>query len=375
MNSRNSEESKTIVAILTMPDACGYFRGNQANFRDIIRTGQEMGFLVYVVTAKDLKLTEETVVGYSLNHENMWEQQSFPLPHVIYNRIPQREDELKPNVRRKIKECLLHPSIELYNPHFFNKWHLFEWLKVSKATQHLVPKTKRLTTESSLQRMLERFPFLYLKPESGKAGKGIMMLKYQRGKLLPYRLKVQNQKTNTTYKANSIRRLWARIHHETGATPYIMQQGIELASINNRPFDLRILLQKTGSGQWGVTGVGARMAGLKSITTHVPRGGTIEDPQKLLSTLFGAEASSSILNRVRTTAIIIARQIEKGSGYIHGEMSMDLGIEDTGSLWFFEANAKPMKFDEPHIRKRSLERIFHYCQYLARQHKTDTVKK
>lgn len=28
-----------------------------------------------------------------------------------------------------------------------------------------------------------------------------------------------------------------------------------------------------------------------------------------------------------------------------------------------------MKFDEPHIRKKSLERIFQYSQYLSRQPK------
>lgn len=52
-----------------------------------------------------------------------------------------------------------------------------------------------------------------------------------------------------------------------------------------------------------------------------------------------------------------------------GEMSMDLGVDENGGLWFFEANSRPMKFDEPAIRKLSLERIFHYGQHLARQFK------
>ncbi|WP_280521138.1 YheC/YheD family protein [Paenibacillus mangrovi] len=348
-----------------MSNGPGFFRGNESNFGDIVRTGQEMGFPVYVVTIKDLKLSGEKVKGYTLNADEEWEQQHFPPPQVIYNRIPSREDELRPAVRRKINECLVNPDIRFYNPYFFNKWHLFEWLKQSKSTVHLVPKTRRLRGEASLQKMLERYPCLYLKPESGKAGKGIMMLKYQEDKLLPYRLKVQHHKNSTTYKGANIQRLWARIKSETGASPYIVQQGIELASVDNRPFDLRILLQKTKRGQWGVTGVGARMAGSKSITTHVPRGGSIEDPNKMLTAVFGSEMAPRIMNCVKTTAIVIARQIEKASGYIHGEMSMDLGVDAAGSIWFFEANAKPMKFDEPHIRQRSLERIFHYSQYLA----------
>ncbi|MGN7358164.1 YheC/YheD family endospore coat-associated protein [Paenibacillus sp. SAF-054] len=365
MTNVNEEDSKPVVAILTMPGGPHHFRGNQANFQDIVRTGQEMGFPVYVVTIRDLKLSGESIKGYTLNADMEWEQQRFPLPHVIYNRIPQREDERKPAVRRKIMECLAHPDIKFYNPYFFNKWHLFEWLKKSKATEHFVPRTRRLRGEIGLQQMLDRFPCLYLKPESGKAGKGIMMLKYQRDRLLPYRLKVQNHRNSTTYKGANIQRLWARIRNETGISPYIIQQGIELASVDNRPFDLRVLLQKTEKGQWGVTGVGARMAGSKSITTHVPRGGSIEDPMRMLSIVFGADSASGIMNRVKTSAIIIARQIEKASGYAHGEMSMDLGMDAAGSLWFFEANAKPMKFDEPHIRQKSLERIFHYCKYLA----------
>ncbi|MEC0368881.1 YheC/YheD family protein [Paenibacillus chibensis] len=365
MTNVNEEESKPVVAILTMPGGRIHFRGNQANFQDIVRTGQEMGFPVYVVTIKDLKLSGETIKGYTLNEKKEWEQRLFPLPQVIYNRIPQREDELRPAVRRKIKECLVHPAIRFYNPYFFNKWHLFEWLKKSKSTAHFVPKTKRLRGEAGLQKMLERYPCLYLKPESGKAGKGIMMLKYQKDKLLPYRLKVQNHKGSTTYKGANIQRLWARIRMETGASPYIIQQGIELTAVDNRPFDLRVLLQKTERGQWGVTGVGARMAGTKSITTHVPRGGSIEDPKEMLAIVFGAEFAPGIMNRVRNTSIIIAKQIEKASGYTHGEMSMDLGMDASGNIWFFEANAKPMKFDEPHIRQKSLERIFHYCKHLA----------
>jgi hypothetical protein len=69
---------------------------------------------------------------------------------------------------------------------------------------------------------------------------------------------------------------------------------------------------------------------------------------------------------------MIARQIERGAGHSLAEMSMDLGVDQEGGIWFFEANAKPMKFDEPDIRRRSLDRIFQYGQYLL---KTRTGKK
>lgn len=48
------------------------------------------------------------------------------------------------------------------------------------------------------------------------------------------------------------------------------------------------------------------------------------------------------------------------------EMSMDLGLTEDGKLWFFEANAKPEKFDEPTIRRLSLSNLIHYAQYVSR---------
>lgn len=367
MNTRLPDESKPVIAILTTSDRVRQFNGNRNNFRDIIRMGKEMGFLVYVVTVRDLKLEDRMVNGYVPSPGGkLWYSIPVPLPQIIYNRIPTREDEEKATVARKITQCLEHPGIQIYNPYFFNKWHLFEWLKGSHSTSKHVPKTRRLRSANTLTAMLNNHTSLYLKPEDGKAGKGIMRLKYRADTTLPYRLQIQSGKKNVTYKAASMDRLWMRIGKEKGASRYIVQQAIELATHRGRPFDLRVLLQKNGRGGWGVTGIGARLAGARSITTHVPRGGSIEEPSSMLEGTFGTERAASILKSVPTTALLIARQIERASQTTLGEMSMDLGVDENGGLWFFEANSRPMKFDEPAIRKLSLERIFQYGHHLAR---------
>ncbi len=66
---------------------------------------------------------------------------------------------------------------------------------------------------------------------------------------------------------------------------YIVPARHSAGYVERRPFDLRVLVQKNSKGQWDITGVGARVAGSSSITTHVPRGGSIEDPEKLLSAI------------------------------------------------------------------------------------------
>lgn len=355
-----------IVAILTMNDDQKNFRGNRNNFIDIFNTGRRMGFLVYLVTVKDLNLQMKHIIGYFYK-DHMWKQGWFPLPHVIYNRIPQREDESLPAVRDKIKEILAHPSIRLFNPYFFNKWNLFEWLKKSKLTKKYIPSTKRLKTPASLGKMLLKHHYLFLKPESGRTGVGIMTLRVHPKESLKFQLTVQDKEKSHSYKCATIPKLWDHIRKQAKASHYIVQQGISLAASNRRPFDLRVLVQKNERGIWDLTGIGARVAGTASITTNVPRGGSIDDPKKLLLASFGEEQSQCIIDRAKHAALIIAGQIEHASGHLHGEMSMDLGVDAKGIIWFFEANAKPMKFDEPHIRILSLKRIFQYCYYLAKQ--------
>jgi hypothetical protein len=366
----DAKAKRPVFAILTIEDDVQLFRGNRNNFADLIRTGRELGFTAYVVTANQLKLSKPRVAGYTFSEETQtWKKGVFPLPDIVYNRVPMREDEMLPAVRRKIEACLKHPNIRLFNPAFFNKWNLFEWLSLSKTTRPYIPVTRRLVSRESLRRMLKQHPFLYLKPVSGKAGVGIMSVRLYKEKQLPYRLKLQQKKRSKTFRCGTFDGLWNRIKKQSQGERYIAQQGIELAAYADRQFDLRALIQKNQRGQWDITGIGARLAGSTSITTHVPRGGSIEEPEKLLVGAFGPEQARKILAKVKSAALLIARQIERASGHELGEMSMDLGVDKQGGIWFFEANSKPMKFDEPHIRQKSLERIFQYSQFLLKQKK------
>ncbi|MEF3306500.1 YheC/YheD family endospore coat-associated protein [Paenibacillus sp. GYB003] len=367
---------RPLLGILTMDDPAELFRGNRSNFIDLIRTGAEMGVSVCVVTVKDLKPGHKKIIGYTYDSASkQWSQQIIGIPRVLYNRIPQREDEADPEVQRTLQAILRQPQVRIFNPTFFNKWSLFEWLNKAKTTARYIPATRKLTASHELESLLKLYPSVYMKPISGKAGKGIMKAERYVGKLdrkTEYALSVQETKGSVVYKYPKFSQLWAKIKEEIGREEYIAQQGISIVKYKKRPFDLRLLVQKNYKGEWDVTGIGARLAGKMSITTHVPRGGSIDDPEKLLAAAFGPEGTKRILGRARKAALAIARQVEKKSGHMLGEMSMDMGVDVHGGIWFFEANSKPMKFDEPQIRKKSLERIVQYSLYLIRTNQAKT---
>ncbi len=370
MSAETLMKQKPTLAILTVPDEKRLIRGNHHNFIDLIRIGKELGTDVYVVTTSDLKLTAKKWHVYKYQFtKKIWSKHWLPAPQVIYNRIPYRKLEMKPDVQQMIHACCRSNQVVLFNPAFFNKWTLFEWLNKSKQTRKYIPVTQQLSNAIDLERLMKEHAVVYLKPVKGKAGRGIMRVerKINTKHQVEYRLFAQEHavKRMTLYK--SLDSLWKDIVEHRGDKEYIMQQGIDLMNFKRRIYDLRALIQKTFQGKWSVTGIGARVAGKLSITTHVPRGGSIDDPQKLLTNGFGREKALRILKRTRKASLLLAKQIEKSSKQELGEMSMDLGVDTTGRIWFFEANSKPMKFDEPHIRQKSLARIIRYGTYMTQK--------
>ncbi|WP_159881607.1 YheC/YheD family endospore coat-associated protein [Paenibacillus puerhi] len=366
---QNTRQRPTL-AILTYADEKRVFRGDQENFIDLIRAGEERGVLVYVMTTADFKLSGKQAAGYRYRASTKsWKREMLPMPHVIYNRIPYRKFEALPEVQQVIQACLHHSQVRFFNPSFFNKWTLFEWLNKSKRTKPFIPETKKLNSGDDIDKLLQSYPFLYLKPIRGKAGKGIMRVSRTESRSAPrlFELSIQDKTRSHISRYPTVNQLWSQVRELVGSRDYIVQQGISLSSYKRRPFDLRVLVQKNYKGIWTVAGIGARLAGKSSITTHVPRGGSIDDPSKLLAHAFGQTEGKKIIRTAKQAALRIARQVETASGHTLGEMSMDLGVDSVGHIWFFEANSKPMKFDEPPIRQKSLENLIRYSIFLSRK--------
>lgn len=340
------------------------FRGNKANFRDIIETGRRMGLFVFVFTPNGLNERGSHTVGYT-RHPSVksWIRIVTPLPHVVYNRIPDREAEQQPAEQKTLQFFHSKPDIQLFNPQFFDKYELFRWFKRDNTLNAFLPATEPWGSKSTLTHFLYRFDTLYLKPSQGKAGKGIMQIKKQADDYLLTFVTGKGHELER-YRTRFADHLYEKVGRLTKGKPYVVQQGVHLTRYKGRPFDLRLLVQKDGTGRWGVTGLGIRVAGAQGITTHVPRGGSIGKPGDIFPRVFGSQAKH-MYNRALELAVLTAKGIERQSRLTLGEISIDLGIDQNRHLWLFEANAKPMKFDEPLIRKRSLERTLEYAVYLA----------
>lgn len=215
------------------------------------------------------------------------------------------------------------------------------------ALSRHVPETHWYNAKT-LTRMLTAYPMLYIKPDKGSQGTGIIRVK-----------RINNSESLISFKASSKKYLNTKIASEVAkrmlhGKKYIIQQGISLATYQKKPFDMRIVLQKP-SNQWLLTWMSAKVAPRSdSIVTNVAKGAC---DAKIKEVLRGADQRldvPTVLKELSEVSYKIARKL--GSRFPLRIVGLDMGIDKDGKVWFIEANTNPSfhglkKFDPVQYRR------------------------
>ncbi|REJ32083.1 MAG: hypothetical protein DIU83_09610, partial [Bacillota bacterium] len=364
--------ARAVLGILTTYPDGSSVRGPRwpqwRTFSEIIRAGREHGVLVYVFSPGGVDWRRRQVLGWRVSAQGprQWHARWFPMPDVVYNRVPTRTAEGKPSVRECLRRLRRELDGRVFNPHYLNKAMLSRALGRDPELAGHLPATIPLRDGARLRQFVEEHGRVYLKAVGGSLGNGTMEISPgARGR---WRLRYNPSfgRTRTAYLP-SWDALWDAVTRLVRGRPYLAQQAIRLAKVNGRPFDLRLLVQKEPSGQWRFTGGAARVAGPGQITTHVPRGGRRMPMDEALVTAFGDGAARILSARAAALAERAARAMEASLGRDFMEMSLDLGIDDRQRLWIFELNSKPLRFDERDIQRRWVENLIQYVTAVAEE--------
>ncbi|MCZ8522320.1 YheC/YheD family protein [Paenibacillus mucilaginosus] len=134
-----------------------------------------------------------------------------------------------------------------------NKWVKTKWMMGNRQLRPHVPQTEPFT-KARLQTMLKRYPSsVYFKPVRGSGGNGIVRIqRLKSGKYLMRHL--QERKV-----LPSLDSLYGVLKRFAGRRPYLLQRGIRLMKTRGKPFDLRVMVQKTKGGRWLSTGIFAKI--------------------------------------------------------------------------------------------------------------------
>ncbi|MDA8234742.1 MAG: YheC/YheD family protein [Clostridia bacterium] len=343
------------------------FGAQTGSFKSLILTGARLNALVFVFTPSDIDWETRTIKGKTYLGEKgkgIWETRNFPLPDVVYDRIPTRTDEGRPEVQDAKERLQEIRYINYFNPQFLNKWITYNALMEDELMARYIPDTALYEDFTSVALMLKRHGRVFLKPTASSIGKGIMEILWVKG---GFQCRFRQSQSNVSKVIRSSKELKDLVDSLVGRRSYLVQQGIVLAHYQERPFDVRALVQKTVDGSWVVTGMAARVAGPGSITTHVPNGGTAEALDKVIKEVFDQELTEDrgIGRELRKAALLAPPLIESYLQKNFAELSMDIGIDQGGRVWIIEVNSKPFRFDEKVIRLQSWVTIINYAKRVA----------
>lgn len=195
-----------------------------------------------------------------------------------------------------------------------------------------IPETCEYSMKN-LEYMVNKYPSVYIKPDYGSLGVGIIRLKL----LEDGKHELSYEKVRRVLPANEAKRA---LHHKLEKEKsYVIQQGIDLATLNNRPFDLRAVLQKV-MDRWQLSLLYAKVAIEKNaVVTNISRGNR---RVPLETVLMNNDQDWDGLITLRHL-IDVSHQIAHilGQEFPVEILGLDMAIDKGGNIWFIEANTKP----------------------------------
>ncbi len=206
---------------------------------------------------------------------------------------------------------------------FFDKWRMHVELSRNERLRRYLPETALYGGLHDLERFLSAYRTVYVKPVGGSLGLGIIRLQRTAHGFVAAH---QPGETLLIHRAPTVRELARIVARLTRRGPYVIQQGLPLARWNGRPFDVRILMQRTTGGAWTLTKMFSRIAAPGRFTANLTRGGQGCRIGLLLRRVYG-KRHAALHRSLQEAGFEIAREIEGSVPGVVGELGLDLGLE------------------------------------------------
>lgn len=320
-------------------------------FSKLLSVQKSVGVIPFVFGEHHMDWEQGLIEGYFYQN-NGWERHLIPFPNVVYDRLPNRRSENRKEQRAVKERMQSEYLIPWYNPGFFNKLDIYEKLYNDYNVYKYLPETVPFTSFYHIEAMLSQYGQVYIKPINGSLGLGVHQILFDKDENLYYCRYHDLQGTKRLQKFSSLEKLINHVFKRRSLENMLVQQGIPLLKSNNRPVDFRVHTNKDANGNWLVTAMAAKIAGLGSVTTHVKNGGVI----KTVDEIFTNEEKLHYIPRLNEAALMLSNSLEKQIDGIVGEIGFDLGIDKDGQIWLFEANSKPGRsiFTHPQLKEFDL---------------------
>src|SRR5699024_2978574 len=212
---------------------------------------------------------------------------------------------------------------------YISKENLQKSLQKDDEFAHLViPTIKTENSFSSVEKFLNKYSIIVIKPMGGERGKGVYILTKEDND--SYILGHQKEEKNLSYQE-----LISFFDQFIKDKRYILQKYVTSRTNQGDPFDCRVHAEKNGKAEWVSARNFIRIGIGQKVVSNVNQGGGISDPKPFLKANFGDDWEK-IFENLNKLAVTLPKKIEQLRGTHIMSLGMDVGIEKDGSLYLFE---------------------------------------
>ncbi|MCI3925145.1 YheC/YheD family protein [Paenibacillus sp. TRM 82003] len=337
-------------------------------FRRLTLAGARLGVAVYVFAPEWIDWVKRVVRGYAYDAaRGGWTRRSFPLPALVYDRAFFRTRAQKARHQATVSR-LLRSGSKLLGYGLHGKLEVYDLLREDPSVAESLPETVRYEGPEQLADWLRERTDAVVKPHGGTHGKGVFRLRQASPRLWEARGRSgANRLVARRFRDVDLLARWVdRVL--VGGRPFLIQPYLPLSTDDGRPFDIRALVQKDGSGGWHFTGAAARVGPAGGLTSNLHGGGTPREAAAFLQQEYGEDQATDIMRSITETALAVPPVLERGHGPLL-ELGIDFGVDRLGRAWVLEVNSKPgrtsfTRLNDKNVRIAAVTSPIRYARYV-----------
>ncbi|MBP1933394.1 YheC/YheD family protein [Ammoniphilus resinae] len=303
------------------------------NLRFYQEAGEKYQLTPCYFRLQDISLRAMRVTAFTESN-GIWRTVRISLPSIIHNRAIFHT----PKALERMK-WLEDQGVQIYN--FWNRYsklYISRLLEEEPQLHPFLPKTMLFTRENC-QTMCEEFPSFLAKPVKGSVGEGIILCENadEQSFIIKFR---QNNRVIKRRVSNT--NLYLGLKRITGNARYLLQEKIQLATFEGSPFDLRVSVQKNGTGEWGVTGIVCKVAHPGHFLSNVAQGGRVVNLEKAVSAYPHLHVEK-VTKKVEQAALTVTHYLDQKLPHL-ADLGYDFGIDEQGQPYFIEMNSRDQRY-------------------------------
>ncbi|RKL69128.1 hypothetical protein CR203_03575 [Salipaludibacillus neizhouensis] len=233
-----------------------------------------------------------------------------------------------------------------------NKWKMYQAMRKNKKLAPYLVYTKQWN-KKNFNGMLSKYNAIVVKPNNGLKARSIYFISKKNS---GFKVQIYERK----YFFSTSENVYDFMKKRTQRVSYIIQNHIDMEKINDRPFDIRVIIQRRSIAYpWTVTAYKVRVAGAGKMVTNASKGGrilTFKDAMQKCD--IPNQVQGHLLERLKYVSIIASLTLSKYYPYKR-LFGIDIGIKKDGSLHIFEINRQPLLRGFSKYQQRKIRRFKH----------------